>query len=165
MKFFGDLPLALAIAAAYLRQHPSLTLQHYYDMIIINPLGDEADPSMSDVLVEAGLPTGRERSILATFAISYEQLHPDDRCDALALRMLHAAAYCAPAPIPLELLRHVGEVADDTIEQAQQRDSALRRLHATGLITMESAGDPPMVLLHRSIAAYVRNSACKDNSA
>ncbi len=160
-EILGDLPLALAIAAAYLRQHPSLTLQHYYDMIAVNPLGDEADPSMSDVLVEAGLPTGRERSILATFAISYEQLHPDDRCDALALRMLHAAAYCAPAPIPLELLWHVGEVADDTIEHMQQRDSALRRLRATGLITMESAGDPPMVLLHRLIAAYVRNLSAK----
>jgi tetratricopeptide (TPR) repeat protein len=155
----GDLPLALAIAAAFLRLSPSTTLRRYREQIAADPLSSEyqLDATMREIIEEAGLPTGRERGIMATFAFSYQQLNPNDPTDALALTMLHAAAYCAPAPIPQAVLWWVGDVADDEAETRTRRDAAIRRLRAIGLLVLESEGDPPPVSVHRLTAAYLRS--------
>jgi tetratricopeptide (TPR) repeat protein len=162
----GDLPLALAIAAAFLHISPSTSLKRYHAQIETDPLAREreADPTIREILAEAGLPTGHERRIIATFAMSYQQLDAAHATDALALKMLHAAAYCAPAPIPQEVLWWVGEVAGNQADAIEQRDLAIRRLRATGLLAFDteqvkSAPDthntPQPVLLHRLIANYV----------
>jgi tetratricopeptide (TPR) repeat protein len=167
----GDLPLALAIAAAFLRLSPSTTLRRYREQIEADPLASEyqIDATMREILAEAGLPTGRERGIIATFAFSYQQLNSDAPTDALALTMLHAAAYCAPAPIPQAVLWWVvdvasavlwlvGNVASDEVETLPaRRDAAIRRLRAIGLLAIEAEGEPPPVSVHRLIAAYLRS--------
>lgn len=129
-----------------------------------NPLHTEQHASalLTQVLAEAGLPTGRERGILATFALSYQQLNPQESSDSLALTMLHAAAYCAPAPIPQPLLWQAA--AQDAEQQAalEPCDMAIGRLRMTGLLRLESTGAPPPVLLHRLVAAYLRSLGSND---
>ncbi len=154
----GDLPLALAIAAALLRLNPSLRLREFQSQIESDPLFTESadTTTMQAALREAGLPTGRERGIVATFAISYRQLQPAAAPDALALRMLHAAACCAPAPIPQELLWRVADLDPVSVEGRMAGDAAMRRLRGLGLIGAPSVEHAGTVTLHRLLAAFVR---------
>jgi tetratricopeptide (TPR) repeat protein len=154
----GDLPLALAIAAALLRLNPSLRLREFQSQIESDPLFTESadTTTMQAALREAGLPTGRERGIVATFAISYRQLQPAAAPDALALRMLHAAACCAPAPIPQELLWRVADLDPVSVEGRMAGDAAMRRLRGLGLIGAPSVEHAGAVTLHRLLAAFVR---------
>ena len=154
----GDLPLALAIAAALLRLNPSLRLREFQSQIESDPLFTESadTTTMQAALREAGLPTGRERGIAATFAISYRQLQPAAAPDALALRMLHAAACCAPAPIPQELLWRVADLDPVSVEGRMAGDAAMRQLRGLGLIGAPSVEHAGAVTLHRLLAAFVR---------
>ena len=154
----GDLPLALAIAAALLRLNPSLRLREFRSQIESDPLFTESagTTTMQAALREAGLPTGRERGIAATFAISYRQLQPAAAPDALALRMLHAAACCAPAPIPQELLWRVADLDPVSVEGRMAGDAAMRQLRGLGLIGAPSVEHAGAVTLHRLLAAFVR---------
>jgi len=154
----GDLPLALAIAAALLRLNPSLRLREFQSQIESDPLFTESadTTTMQAALREAGLPTGRERGIASTFAISYRQLQLVAAPDALALRMLHAAAWCAPAPIPQELLWRVADLDPVSVEGRMAGDAAMRRLRGLGLIGAPSVEHAGAVTLHRLLAAFVR---------
>jgi|YNPMSStandDraft_1061717.scaffolds.fasta_scaffold17595_3 hypothetical protein len=155
----GDLPLALAIAAALLRLNPSLRLREFRSQIESDQLFTESanTTTMQAALREAGLPTGRGRGIAATFAISYRQLQPTAVPDARALRMLHAAAYCAPEPIPQELLWRVADLDPVSVEDRMAGDAAMRRLRGLGLIGAPSVEHAGTVTLHRLLAAFVRH--------
>jgi len=154
----GDLPLALAIAAALLRLNPSLRLREFRSQIESDPLFTESadTTTMQAALHEAGLPTGRERGIAATFAMSYRQLQPAAAPDALALRMLHAAACCATAPIPQEVLWRVAGLDPVSVGGRMAGDAAMRRLRGLSLIGAPSVEHAGMVTLHRLLAAFVR---------
>jgi tetratricopeptide (TPR) repeat protein len=165
----GDLPLALAVAGAYLEATPSATLARYREQI------EQAPLARLETDLEEALPTGHEPSILKTFALSYDKLDTgklDDILaralpnriykwlyrkrskpyDALALTLLHRAALLAPAPIPRRLLLCATDLnPDDTLAQ-EDMDRALLRLAALGLI--EDLDDGPR--LHPLLSAYAR---------
>jgi tetratricopeptide (TPR) repeat protein len=161
-ELLGDVPLPLALAAAFLHMNPGTTLQHYREQI-------EAKPTLHETLTDSGLPSGHEHGIIATFAISYQQLQDADPTDVLAQKMLHAASYCAPTPIPQEVLWWVAQPAGRSAnagDASEQRDLAIRRLQATGLITFatQQANDlPQAILLHSLIAKYIRVHQAGEN--
>lgn len=146
----GDLPLALALAGAYLEQTPSLSLAGYRARLAESLL---AHPSLETEL-EEGLPTRHAASVAATISLSYQQLNPSQERDALALTLLQRMAYLAPAPIPHRLLIRLAERDPDAEAQAAEVDAPLRRLAAVGLIELlpESGA-----ALHRLVAAFVRD--------
>jgi tetratricopeptide (TPR) repeat protein len=145
----GDLPLALAVAGAYLEATPSATLARYRADIEMAPLARlETD-------LEEALPTGHESSILKTFALSYDRLASADPRDALALTLLHRAALLASAPIPRRLLLRAAGLDPDDAQAQEDMDHALRRLAALGLIE-DHAADPR---LHPLLAAYACHRA------
>jgi tetratricopeptide (TPR) repeat protein len=146
----GDLPLALALVAAYLETTPSATLARYRADIEATPL------ARLETELEDALPTGHEASILKTFALSYDKLGATQPDDALARTLLHRVALLAPAPIPRRLLVRVASLDPDDAYAQEQADHALRRLAALGLI--EDLGDDG-ARLHRLLAAYVRHRA------
>jgi tetratricopeptide (TPR) repeat protein len=146
----GDLPLALALAAAYLETTPSATLARYRVDIETAPL------ARLEMELEEALPTGHEASILKTFALSYDKLGATQLDDALARTLLHRCALLAPAPIPRRLLVRAADLDPDDAYAQERADHALRRLAALGLI--EDLGDDG-VRLHRLLAAYVRHRA------
>jgi tetratricopeptide (TPR) repeat protein len=146
----GDLPLALALAAAYLEATPSATLARYRADIEVAPL------ARLEMELEEALPTGHEASILKTFALSYDKLGATQPDDAPARTLLHRVALLAPAPIPRRLLVRVTGLNPDEAYAQEQVDHALRRLAALGLI--EDLGDDG-ARLHRLPAAYVRHRA------
>jgi tetratricopeptide (TPR) repeat protein len=144
----GDLPLALALAAAYLETTPSATLARYRTAIEAAPL------ARLEMELEDALPTGHEASILKTFALSYDKLGVTQPDDTLARTLLHRAALLAPAPIPRRLLVRVAGLDLDDAYAQEQADHAVRRLAALGLI--EDLGEEG-VRLHRLLAAYIRH--------
>ncbi len=84
-----------------------------------------------------------------TFAVSFEQLRPDeDATDAAARDLLARAACFAPGePLPDDLLLATLETEPPTLA-----DDGLERLLALGLL--ERTG-PESVRLHRLLARYV----------
>jgi tetratricopeptide (TPR) repeat protein len=143
----GDLPLALALAGAYLETTPSASLTRYRADIETAPLARLA------TTLDEPLPTGHEASILKTFALSYDKLDANTPDDALARTILHRAACLAPAPIPRHLLLRAAGLDPADAYAQEQADHALRRLATLGLI--EELGDEG-VRLHRLLAAYAR---------
>jgi len=154
----GGLPLALALAAAYLEENPGVSLPRYSATLNAQLL---AHPSLQADFVDE-LPTGHAPSITATFALSYDRLDPTSTTDALALRLLHVAAACAPEPIPRPLLYRAG--ADDPAEPLppETADPALARLGSLGLL--DELPDTAL-RLHRLLAAYVRTRSLPGDDA
>jgi tetratricopeptide (TPR) repeat protein len=148
----GDLPLALALAAAYLESMPGASLERYLTQVRGDLLAHRSlsPPPGTD------LPTGHTPSLGVTFALSYLRLEPAHPGDALALTLLHRAAHCAPAPIPRRLLARAAGLAPDDPETAEPLDLALARLAGLGLIERLPDG---ALRLHRLLAAYVRDRA------
>ncbi len=102
------------------------------------------------------MPTGHAPSILATFGLSYQRLDTANPTDALALRLLHRAAWCAPVAIPRRLLLRAADLDPDDVDAQAEADAALRRLAAVGLIEPLSDG---ALRLHHLLAAYARARA------
>jgi len=150
----GDLPLALALAAAYLATYPTLSLEAYHAKLrqAVEAEALLEERSLSG-LVEGVLPTAHKTDVAGTIALSYEQLEAAQPVDALALRLLHRAACLASAPIPRALLlRTLGGDPAELAADGPEAD-ALRRLSALGLLSAESDST---LRLHPLIAAYVR---------
>lgn len=146
----GDLPLALALAGAYLEATPSMSLDAYLERL----RAASVDHPSLNVLLDEGLPTGHAPSILATFDLSYDRLDASQPTDALARRLLHGAAWCAPVAIPRRLLLRAAGLDPDDMDAQVEGDAALHRLAAVGLI--EPLPDKAL-RLHRLLAAYARS--------
>jgi len=152
----GDLPLALALAGAYLEQTPSLSLAGYKARLAETLL---AHPSL-DAALEEGLPTRHAESVAATIVLSYQQLDPTSKRDELAFLLLQRAAHLAPAPIPQRLLVRLVERDPDDEGQVAEVDAPLLRLAAIGLIDPLPDGS---VAIHRLVAAFVCKQGTKHN--
>jgi tetratricopeptide (TPR) repeat protein len=142
----GDLPLAMALAAAYLESNPGISLQGYLTQIQTQLLDH---PSL-DAELEEGLPTKHAASITATVALSYMRL--DATKDTLAIQLLHRTAQCASTLIPRSLLVNLVDADPDNVEDNALLDAPLGRLVALGLADLleDSA------VVHRLVAAFVR---------
>ena len=149
----GDLPLALAVAGAYLVTYPSLSLENYRAKLAASVLTHR---SLTEI-VDGELPTQHTANVAATFALSYEPLimgtQPED---TLALTLLHRAAHLAPAPIPRRLLLSAGGRDPASVEEDGLEVDALRRLGGLGLLRAETDGT---LRLHRLVATFVRSQA------
>jgi len=148
----GDLPLALHLAGSYLAdlRHSRLGDPAAYLEALRQPY-----PLEHKSLTEGGYsPTGHEQHVAKTFALSYEQLDPDDPVDALARDLLARAACFAPGePIPRDLLRATIEIEADDAEAETRVEDALRRLvKGLGLLEEDEAG---AVVLHRLLGEFV----------
>ncbi|MCG8348992.1 MAG: tetratricopeptide repeat protein, partial [Chloroflexales bacterium] len=146
----GDLPLALALAGAYLERNPSISVACYLVRLDEQAL---AHPSLGADLGEA-LPTEHATSVAATIALSYDQLDPAQATDAQARSLLTRLAWCAPMPIPQRLGVRLCIRDPDVDDAAETVDPLLRRLRALGLVKRLADG---AVALHRLVGAFVHS--------
>jgi tetratricopeptide (TPR) repeat protein len=143
----GDLPLALSLAGRFLASYQESSVgapQTYLS-------------NLRKKLLDHRSLNPEERGVRATFAMSYEQLQPDQEIDALAIAALaRAACFAANEPIPQALLEYsLGEVDPEDEDQALLRADAIKRLLQLGLV--EQAGDGA-VRIHRLIAEYAQQT-------
>ncbi|MEI8166243.1 MAG: CHAT domain-containing protein [Chloroflexales bacterium] len=150
----GDLPLALALAGAYLETTPKISLAGYRTHLAKTLL---AHPSL-EADIEEGLPTQYLRNVEATIALSYNQLDGSQQVDALALTLLQRTAYLAPSPIPFGLLVRLAGYDPDNEEHTVTVDKAVRRLTAVGLVELLP---DEAIAIHRLISAYARQQGAK----
>jgi tetratricopeptide (TPR) repeat protein len=155
----GDLPLALSLAGGF--------METYADMPFTVPEKVLARLRQPDLLASAALtghgqehsPTGHDRHVARTFALSLERLDESAAVDRLALDLLARAACFAPGePIPAELLLATAPGSDDAASEAMAalcQADALKRLADVGLLEAGN-GDGDERRLHRLVAAFVR---------
>jgi hypothetical protein len=145
----GHLPLALELAARYLRGQRRLTLPAYLEKL------DNVftHPSMRGWKAELGNPTGHDLDLAATFALSWGQV-----TDPTAQCMFLLVGHCAPnRPIPYGLLRQVTEEIDVEI-----CDTALYQLNDLALLTEDSKAD--LIHVHPLLSEYAHKLLPKEES-
>ena len=151
-KELGDLPLALHLAGSYLYElrfsaagSPAALLADLQSPALLE------HPALQG-LTEGRSPTGHERHVARTFALSFGQLDAEDPRDALAIRALARAARFAPGePIPRDLLKKTFATAAQ-VEEELAAERALQRLNDLGLLETDAAG---ALRLHRLLARFV----------
>jgi tetratricopeptide (TPR) repeat protein len=145
----GHLPLALHLAAGFLAAYPSITAATYLGQLRAPGLLEH--PSLTGRGTD-WLPTGHERDVGRTFALSYAALDPAAPLDALARAALARAACLAPgAPIPRRLLLSALPAGTHELDA----EEALRRLGDVGLV--DSAPDGSLVI-NRLVARFVQGA-------
>ena len=148
----GDLPLAVALAGAYLESYKhDVTVSQYLEELRQQPVLE--NPALVD-FVEDPSPTDHVQSVAATFETSYRRLDPNDETDLLAMRLFHLASHFAPVSIRRDLL--LGSAGLDREEADEQRlgGDALGRLLRLGLL-QEGAGG--RLLFHRLLGEFARH--------
>lgn len=153
----GDLPLALAIAGAYLESSPGTTPAHYLARLRAAPLQELI---LDDDLAE-GLPTGHLADVAATIRLSYDRLDEVTPVDAHARLLLERASHLAPAPLPPALLVRLLDRSPDDPESPGLVDRVTRRLVSLGL--GERAGAGPLSI-HRLILAFARSTSGSEDA-
>ncbi len=155
----GDLPLALHLAGCFLDRYCSrVSARAYLAELQNESLLDH--PAFKGRGVK-GLPTQHEVCVAKSFAMSFDQLKPDEASvDRIALDLLFRAAFFAPgAPIPGPLLEKT--LPDADILNPLDIQDGLERLLGLGLIEQEEQGD---WLLHRLLVRFVEG-VCLDDKA
>ena len=147
----GDLPLALHLAGRFLAgPGKNLAVERY--------LAELRSPRIFERLPlreqDGQLPTGHNRDVARSFALSYERLDPQSTDDVVALRLLARAAHLAPGEVvPAELLAATLEADADDLDAQLAAETALDRLVGLGRIEREGAAG---LRMHRLIGVYVR---------
>ncbi|MFF1902909.1 FxSxx-COOH system tetratricopeptide repeat protein [Kitasatospora sp. NPDC058218] len=128
---FGYLPLALDQAGAYLAEHPTVSIDVYRR-------------SLDTKLHKAADGTDPERTIARIWAHTVQTLQSRS---PLAVTVLNALAWLAPDDIPVTLLRHA-------VDDAEDLDDALALLRTYSMITLtsETAG------IHRLVQTVLRTA-------
>jgi tetratricopeptide (TPR) repeat protein len=133
----GDLPLALTVAAFYLRKYKSESLAEYLKAL-------SAQPAIQDSSLE---------KVALSFAVSYNKLKPENATDALAQKLFHLASWFAPVSINRDLLIASAGVDATDRKACHAAEDALGRLRDLGLIKEEPNG---RLLLHRLLRDFAR---------
>ena len=149
-EVLGDLPLALAQAAAYLDEC-GITVDDYVELV-----ADRA----SEVLAH-GTPSGYPAPLAASLSLAFDKLA--SQCQA-GLALLRIAAELAPEPIPLKLLSSQYEQLPDALRQIVADPVAfadlIRDLRRRALVRV---GDGSFQL-HRLTQAILRSDPSADRA-
>ncbi len=147
----GDLPLALHLAGRFLAGiGRNVPVARYLEELRSPRLFERLPLREQD----GRLPTGHNRDVARTFALSYERLNPQDAGDGLALQLLARAAHLVPGEVvPADLLRATLEQPDDDLDAQLASEAALDRVVGLGLIEREGEDG---LRMHRLVGAYVR---------
>jgi tetratricopeptide (TPR) repeat protein len=133
----GDLPLALTVAAAYLRKYKSESVSQY-----LKALSDQS-PIQDSSLEKVAL----------SFGVSFNKLSPENPTDALAQKLFYFASWFAPVSINRDLLIASAGVDSANRDARHLADDALRRLVEVGLVKVE---EDARLLLHRLLRDFAR---------
>ena len=150
----GDLPLALAQAAAYIDTR-SMTIRKYLELY--------RDPVLARRLRDAGLDAAEYPTSLArTWLLTFTQLlaeHPD------AVELLRLCAFLDPDDIDLDLLSagsaEAGETLHRTLSNKLERTETAGALVTTSLATVPGEGH---LRVHRLVQAVTRDQLDDDEA-
>lgn len=152
----GELALALHLAGSFLKSYRHASVGQpaaYLEQLRKRDLLDH--PSLQGQ-GSAVSPTGHERHVARTFALSYERLNKSEPVDGLAHSLMaRAAFFAAGEPIPRSLLLATVGIGEAEEEELRGED-ALARLVELGLLEEDAGG---ALKVHRLVAAFARRNA------
>ena len=151
----GDLPLALAQAAAYIDTR-SMTIRRYLELY--------RDPVLARRLRDAGLDSAEyPASVARTWLLSFTQLSAEHPA---AVELLRLCAFLDPDDIDLDLLsagrEETGEVLARVLGDRLERTETVGALAATSLVTVPAEGH---LRVHRLVQAVTRDQLDDDQAA
>jgi Tfp pilus assembly protein PilF len=151
----GDLPLALAQAAAYVDTR-AITIHRY--------LESYRDPVLARRLREAGLNSAEyPASVAGTWLLSFRQLSDEHPA---AAELLQLCAFLDPDDIDLDLFSagsaETGDVLARMLGDWQERDETVGALAATSLVTVPAENH---LRVHRLVQAVTRDQLDDDQAA
>ncbi|MGC0314453.1 FxSxx-COOH system tetratricopeptide repeat protein [Kitasatospora acidiphila] len=144
----GDLPLAIAQAAAWL-QESGMPVAGYLDLLSV---------TLTEILDRTRLPEAEyPRSVAATWLLSLEELR---RGNARAADLLEVCAHFGPEPIPTALLfspplLHRLGLGRDPLSARLELGELVRTIHRTGLARADAGRES--LTVHRLVQAVVRD--------
>jgi tetratricopeptide (TPR) repeat protein len=143
----GNLPLALAQAAAYINTR-SMTIRTYLELY--------RDPELARMLLDTGLDSAEYPvSVARTWLLSFTQLF-DER--PAAVELLRLCAFLDPDDIDLDLLSagraETGEILARALGNQLERTEAAGALAETSLVTVPTEGH---LQVHRLVQAVTRD--------
>ncbi|MEU4743115.1 tetratricopeptide repeat protein [Actinosynnema sp. NPDC023658] len=165
----GRLPLALSQAAAYLIDHPLLTIADYRAMLADRRRTlAELMPAESELFVE------RQQTLAATWSLSIERADQADGATrpsgaGLARPLLEIASLLDPNGTPLDVfttwpvLQHLATCVDREVGSDDVRDG-LTRLHRFNLITLTPDLPVRGVAVHALVQRAVRDTITADRN-
>jgi len=141
----GDLPLALTVAAAYLRKYKSESISQY-----LEALSDQSPIQDSSL-----------EKVVLSFGVSFNKLRLENPVDAQARKLFYLASWFAPVSINRGLLIASAGVDTANRDARHHADDALARLIELGLIKEETdtAEGDARLLLHRLLREFARSKA------
>ena len=147
----GGIPLALELTSNYLNLRRDISISQLIEEM--NRIGDVMVLDRFSTKYRDALPSGHEKSLNATFQISWNQASVYEKC------ILQFMAYCGPAPIPRRLLhaafdKETVPIMDDPIEEA------IENLVRLSLVDLDNENDP---FIHRLVRDFVRSAAPDKN--
>jgi Tfp pilus assembly protein PilF len=151
----GDLPLALAQAAAYIDSRSMKSIGRYLALY--------QDPALAARLRDAGLDSAEyPASVATTWLLSFTQLASERPA---AVELLRLCAYLDPDDIDLDLLTagkdYTGEWLDRALADPLDRAETAGALAAASLITIPAAGH---LRIHRLVQAVTRDQLDHDQA-
>jgi len=151
----GDLPLALAQAAAYVDTR-SMTIHTY--------LESYRDPVLAHRLRDIGLNSAEyPASVARTWLLSIRQLSDERRA---AVELLQLCAFLDPDDIDLDLFSagsaETGDVLSRVLGDRREREETVGALAATSLVTVPAENH---LRVHRLVQAVTRDQLDDDQAA
>ncbi len=147
----GDLPLALAQAAAYIDE-TGMTLAGYVKLL---------DERREELWAEQHPPEGYERTVAETFSLAIEQVQQGS---PPAESLLNLCAYLAPDEIPLWLLtegaEHLPQPLCETVGDELALNKAIAALRKYSLV--ERSGD--LLSVHRLLQTVCRDRLRREDT-
>lgn len=158
----GDLPLALHLAGQFLARFKRVSPRAYVEQL-------QSEYALQHVSLQGQVnlysPTGHEMNVARTFALSFEQLDPEDETDVIALQLLANVACFAPGEPILQslLLKTITEEQDEADVMALiAAENSLIRLIELGFLVYD---DDETVSMHRLLVAFAQEMLGQDERA
>ena len=154
-EVLGDLPLALAQAAAYIDTH-AITIRDY--------LGLYRDPEVARRLRATGLASDEyPESVARTWLLHFDRLRQERPA---AIELLRLCAFLDPDAVDLELLSpgsaETGEVLAAALADPLERTETAGALARASLVTIAAEGH---LRVHRLVQAVTRDQLDSDQAA
>ncbi|MDH6112326.1 tetratricopeptide (TPR) repeat protein [Kitasatospora sp. MAP12-15] len=155
-RSLGDLPLAIAQAAAWL-QESGMPVAGYLELL---------EATLTEMLERTRLPEGDyPRSAAATWLLSLEELR---RTNARAAELLELCAHFGPDPIPTKalfspLMARRLRLSHDDAGARMEIGELVRTIHRTGLARADSSS--ASLTVHRLVQAVIRDQVAVERRA
>ncbi len=151
VELLGGLPLALELARNFLNLRPELAVEN-----LVEEIEKKGEMAALDIFADKyanELPSGHEKAVSATFAMSFDLASPE------AKKLLQFMSLLAPYPVPRRLLRKMLDLPEAGALDDPLGDAVSVAVTKLSLLELDEENDP---VIHRLVSGYIRTTLEKE---